>query len=80
MQTEVRAEVAQRLAASNQGWQAVALGATGHAGIKVGANSERSAIDEAMQNCALHDHDCHVVVIGPFFVQASPMFNSGRAQ
>jgi hypothetical protein len=72
LQTEVRAEVARRLATSNQGWQAVALGATGHAGIEVGAISERSAVDGAMENCAVYDHDCHIAVIGPFLVEAPP--------
>jgi hypothetical protein len=67
---EVRAEVARRLATSNEGWQAVALGATGHAGTQVGASSERSAVDGAMENCAMYDHDCHIAVIGPFLVEA----------
>ena len=72
LQSEVRAEVARQLATSNQGWQAVALGATGHAGIEVGATTERSAVDGAMENCAIYDHDCHIAVIGPFLVEASP--------
>jgi hypothetical protein len=65
---EERAEIARQLAASNKGWQAVALGAANHVGIEVGAASERSAIDGALENCALYDHDCRVVVIGPFLV------------
>jgi hypothetical protein len=69
---EVRAEVARRLATSNEGWQAVALGATGHAGTAVGATTERSAVDGAMENCAMHDHDCRIAVIGPFLVEAPP--------
>jgi hypothetical protein len=69
---EVRAEVARRLATSNHGWQAVALGATGHAGTEVGAISERSAVDGAMESCAMYDHDCHIAVIGPFLVEAPP--------
>jgi hypothetical protein len=72
LQNEVRAEVARRLATSNEGWQAVAFGATGHAGAEVGAVSERSAVDGAMENCAKYDHDCHVAVIGPFLVEAPP--------
>jgi adenylate cyclase len=72
LQVEVRDEVARRLATSNQGWQAVAVGAAGHAGTEVGASSERSAVDGAMENCAMHDQDCHIAVIGPFLVQASP--------
>jgi hypothetical protein len=72
LQNEVRAEVARRLATSNEGWQAVAFGATGHAGTEVGASSERSAVDGAMENCAKYDHDCHIAVIGPFLVEALP--------
>lgn len=69
---DVRAEVARRLATSSEGWQAVALGATGHAGTEVGATSERGAVDGAMENCAMFDHDCHIAVIGPFLVEAPP--------
>ncbi len=72
VQVEERAEVARRLAASNEGWHAVALGATRHAGTKVGAVSERSAVDGAMENCAMYDRDCHIAVIGPFLVEALP--------
>jgi hypothetical protein len=71
LQIEVRAEVARRLAASNEGWQAVAVGAAGHAGTEVGAISERSAVDGAMENCAMYDHDCYIAVIGPFLVEAA---------
>jgi len=70
VQTEERAEVARRLAASNEGWHAVALGATRRAGTKVGAISERSAVDGAMENCAMYDRDCRIAVIGPFLVEA----------
>lgn len=72
VQVEERAEVARRLAASNEGWHAVALGATRHAGTKVGAVSERSAVDGAMENCAMYDRDCRIAVIGPFLVEALP--------
>jgi adenylate cyclase len=69
MPTEERAEIARQLAASNNGWQAVALGAAHHVGTEVGAVSERSAVDGALENCAFHDHDCRIAVIGPFLVQ-----------
>jgi hypothetical protein len=68
VQAEERADIARRLAASRTGWQAVALGVTQHAGVKVGAISERSAVDGALENCALYDRDCRVAVIGPFLV------------
>ena len=73
LKAEVRAEVARRLATSNEGWQAVALGATGHAGTEVGAKTERSAVDGAMENCAMYDRDCRIAVIGPFLVEAPPV-------
>jgi hypothetical protein len=69
VQTEERAQVARRLAASNEGWQAVALGASRHTGTKVGATSERGAIEGAMEDCAKHDRNCSIAVIGPFLVQ-----------
>jgi hypothetical protein len=69
VQAEERAEVARRLASSKEGWHAVALGATRRAGVKVGAISERSAVDGALENCALYDRDCRIAVIGPFLVQ-----------
>jgi hypothetical protein len=72
VQVEERAEIARRLATSNEGWHAVALGATRHAGTKVGAISERSAVDGAMENCARYDRDCQIAVIGPFLVEALP--------
>jgi hypothetical protein len=72
LQVEVRAEVARRLATSNHGWHALALGATGHAGTEVGAVSERSAVDGAMEKCAMYDHNCHIAVIGPFLVEPLP--------
>jgi hypothetical protein len=78
VQPEERAEVARRLANAPKGWNAVAVGATGHTGTKVGAISERSAVEGAMENCAIHDRDCHIAVIGPFLVEAAPA-SSARA-
>ena len=72
VQPEERAEVARRLANAPRGWNAVAVGTAGHAGIEVGAVSERSAVDGAMENCAIHDRDCRIAVIGPFLVEAPP--------
>jgi len=69
---EERAEIARRLASSSSGWHAVALGATQHVGTKVGAITERSAVDGALENCALYDRDCRIAVIGPFLVQPAP--------
>jgi adenylate cyclase len=73
VQAQERAEVALRLAGSTEGWQAVAVGTGGHAGLKVGAASERAAVSGAMDDCATHDRDCHIAVIGPFLVEAAPV-------
>jgi len=72
VQAEERAEVARRLADAAAGWNAVAVGATGHTGTKVGATSERSAVDSAIEDCASRDRDCRIAVIGPFLVEAAP--------
>jgi len=79
VRVEERAEVARRLASSREGWQAVALGATGRTGIKVGASSEQSAIHGAMENCARYDHDCRIAVIGPLLVEGVGMAPAQRA-
>jgi hypothetical protein len=68
-----RDDIARRLATSSGGWQAVALGVTRHAGIKVGAISEHGAVDGALENCGLYDQDCRIEVIGPFLVQPPPV-------
>jgi adenylate cyclase len=67
----LRDEIARRLANATDGWNAVAVGAGGQIGIKVGAGSEQSAVDGARQDCAARDRDCHVIVIGPFLVEAT---------
>ena len=72
VQPEERSDIARRLATSSGGWQAVALGASQHAGVEVGAGSERAAIDGALENCAAHDHDCRIAVIGPWLVEPPP--------
>jgi class 3 adenylate cyclase len=64
---ELRAAVAQRLG-NGGGWSAVAVGASGKAGVMPKAASEQAAIDGAMADCAKQDSACHVVAIGPFAV------------
>jgi adenylate cyclase len=63
-----RDAVARRLADAPTGWNAVAVGTTGHAGVAVKAASEQNAINDALGNCAKRDSDCHVIAIGPFAV------------
>jgi adenylate cyclase len=71
-QPDERKEVGRWLAGANAGWNAVAVGAAGHLGTKIGAASERSAVDGAMEDCANRDRNCRVAVIGPFLVEALP--------
>jgi class 3 adenylate cyclase len=63
-----RDAVAKRLADAPAGWNAVAVGTTGHAGLAVKSASEQNAINDALGDCAKHDTDCHVIAIGPFVV------------
>jgi adenylate cyclase len=63
-----REDVARRLAAAPSGWSAVAVGASGRAGMSLTANSEQNAINDALGNCAKRDSDCRVLAIGPFLV------------
>ena len=70
---KTRTDMACRLANATEGWNAVAVGSLGQAGIEVGAASERGAVDGAMENCAKHDRDCRIAVIGPFLVETDPV-------
>ena len=63
-----RAAVARKLVDAPTGWNAVAVGTTGRAGVAVKAVSEQNAINDALGDCAKHDSDCHVIAIGPFVV------------
>jgi class 3 adenylate cyclase len=63
-----REGIAHQLAEASSGWNAVAVGTTGHAGVAVKAASEQNAINDALGDCAKHDSDCHVIAIGPFLV------------
>jgi class 3 adenylate cyclase len=63
-----REGIAHQLAEASSGWNAVAVGTTGHAGVAVKAASEQNAINDALGDCAKHDSDCHVIAIGPFVV------------
>jgi adenylate cyclase len=66
---EGRKEVARRLAGANSGWNAVAVGTAGDVGIAIGAGSEQGAIDGALADCAKHDNNCRVAVLGPFLIE-----------
>jgi hypothetical protein len=65
---DAREDVAHQLAEASSGWNAVASGTSGHPGLALKAASEQNAVGEALDNCAKHDSDCHVIAIGPFSV------------
>jgi adenylate cyclase len=65
-------DVARRLKNAASGWKAVAVGASGQVGIKLGAESEQAAVDGSLEACRGQDRDCRLVVIGPFLVQRVP--------
>jgi adenylate cyclase len=68
IEASAREGVARQLAEASSGWNAVAVGTTGHPGVAVKAASEQNAITDALGDCAKHDNDCHVIAIGPFLV------------
>jgi class 3 adenylate cyclase len=65
---DARDDVARKLADASSGWNAVAVGASGRAGLGLKAASEQNAVNDALGNCVKHDSDCHVIAIGPFAV------------
>ena len=69
---ELRDDVARRLGNATSGWNAVAVGASGRVGSKLGAESEQAAIDGSMADCSRHDRECRIAVIGPFLVESLP--------
>jgi adenylate cyclase len=68
----LREDVDRRLAGATKGWSAVAVGAGGRVGIKVGGETERAATEGAMEDCAAQDRECRVAAISPFLVERSP--------
>jgi hypothetical protein len=74
--SDARNEVAHRLADAPNAWNAIAVGAGANVGIAVNADSERSAIDGALADCAKNDQNCRVVVLGPFLVEATSQAQS----
>ncbi|CCD83870.1 Putative adenylate cyclase [Bradyrhizobium sp. ORS 285] len=66
---ESRDEVARRLAAASSGWNAIAVGTSGHPGYGLNGDREETAIGGALADCATRDQDCRVIAIGPFTVE-----------
>ncbi len=70
---ELREPLARQLGNSTSGWNAVAVGGSGQIGTRLGAGTERAAVDGAMAECGRQDRGCRVVVIGPFLVEPASM-------
>jgi hypothetical protein len=70
--SSLRDDIARRLGNATSGWNAVAVGAGGRVGLKLGAPSEREAIEASLQACRTQDRDCRVAVLGPFLVDGEP--------
>jgi len=66
---QLQDEVTHRLSNAANGWNAVAVGATGHPGLALKAASEQAAVEGALADCAKQDRDCRVIAIGPFAVE-----------
>jgi hypothetical protein len=64
-----REEVARQLANARTGWNAVAAGATGQAGLMLKAASEHEAVEGALNDCRRKDQGCQVIAVGPFAVE-----------
>jgi hypothetical protein len=69
---DARGVVAGRLANAISGWNTVAVGAGGRAGVMLRASSEQAAVDGALADCSRQDHSCRVIAIGPFLVEPLP--------
>jgi len=70
---ELRADVARRLANATNGWNVVAVGASGRTGLGLRAAKEEEGIDRALADCGRQDRNCHVIAIGPFSVEPLPV-------
>ncbi|MBV8512600.1 MAG: hypothetical protein JO289_20770 [Xanthobacteraceae bacterium] len=66
---QLQDEVARRLGNAASGWNAVAVGASGHPGLALKAANEQAATEGALADCAKQDRDCRVIAIGPFAVE-----------
>ncbi|WP_298244257.1 adenylate/guanylate cyclase domain-containing protein [uncultured Bradyrhizobium sp.] len=64
---DARGEVVRKLGDA-MGWNAVAVGTAGRAGLGLKAADEQAAVKSALADCAKRDSDCHVIAIGPFTV------------
>ncbi len=69
---ELRADVARRLVNATSGWNVVAVGSNGRAGLGLRASKEQDGIASALADCNRQDRNCRVIAIGPFSVEPLP--------
>jgi class 3 adenylate cyclase len=65
----LRDGLVRRLAQAPDGWNAVAVGTSGHPGLAVQKPTEAEAIDAALVECRRSDAGCAVIAIGQFVVK-----------
>jgi adenylate cyclase len=66
---ERRENLSLRLANATTGWNVVAIGSGGRPGLMIGAQTEQSAIDGALEDCGRQDRECRIIAVGPFLVE-----------
>ena len=64
-----RENLSLRLANATTGWNVVAIGSGGRPGLMIGAQTEQSAIDGALEDCGRQDRECRIIAVGPFLVE-----------
>ena len=65
---DARGDLARTLSEAPTGWNAVAVGRSGHPSLGLKAVSEQDAINDALSDCAKRDSDCNVITVGSFMV------------
>ena len=66
--SNARSLVAAKIAISERGWSAVAVGENALAGLSTGAESEDTAVKDALADCSRLTSACRVLAIGAFTV------------
>jgi hypothetical protein len=65
-----REDVARRLRDNATGWNAVAVGIRGYAGLALKTGSEKESVEAALADCGVRDRECRIIAIGMFAVEA----------
>jgi adenylate cyclase len=71
--SELRGDVARRLANATSGWNVVAVGTNGRPGLALRAAKEQDGMESALADCNRQDRNCRVIAIGPFSVEPKPI-------